>query len=152
LLFSMCHVAVNWCDKLKFFYILMYCFCVENYIDGDSLSTLTDVELSQLVPEIGLKKKLQKLIGVPGFDKVSFMYMYVQWLLVIHPVHCSAVCAVMLDVTCPFSMHILSSITLLIHSSQSAAHCVVGPGRNMNHISGIFEGSTAANNQFPLLC
>jgi len=31
-------------------------FVRENYVDGESLSTLTAVEFSQLVPEIGLKK------------------------------------------------------------------------------------------------
>jgi len=57
------------------------CVCVsllDNFIDGENLISLTNEVLLVLVPEIGLKKKLCKLLGLSGnsSDRVSISLVY----------------------------------------------------------------------------
>jgi hypothetical protein len=44
-------------------------FNLENYIDGDILVSLQDADLASLIPEIGLRKKVQKYLTELGHGK-----------------------------------------------------------------------------------
>ncbi len=51
---------------------------LDNYIDGECLVCLSSLEIETLLPEVGLKKKLVRLLklvsyGFTGFSALSFM-------------------------------------------------------------------------------
>lgn len=54
---------------------LFLCVILDNYIDGEAFSSLTEQDIKEIVPPIGLVKKILKLRQV-SFNIVLLSYRY----------------------------------------------------------------------------